>query len=325
MRSKSRDRKLVALSGELYERLLALYPKEYRREYGAPMAQLFRDQCRDAWAEARGWGLAGLWLRILIDLLKTSILEHLRSFSERRSMFSKALVLFRSNSGPRITFLALFGMVFPLALGFSVLLAFLAPEQYASTVRMKVEQTATDFTPGSYQRYVRGNYDPYFFQNQFELIQSDSVLAEVSRKLNLAESWGKTSVSGARLGKADVINLLRQRVELRPVLNTSLIEIRIFSKDPKEASNIANALAETYREFRSDEPPRAARAETLTARPVEIVDRAVPGLRPVRPNKPATLFMGFVGGILLAMVVGGFGASLVLLYRRRSRPPVLMG
>ena len=42
------DSKAVALSVRLFERFLAAYPREYRREYGPAMAQLFRDQCREA-------------------------------------------------------------------------------------------------------------------------------------------------------------------------------------------------------------------------------------------------------------------------------------
>ncbi len=84
--SRCSDTKPVALSGKVYERLLALYPVEHRRKYGAPMAQLFRDQCRDAWTEAHGWGLALLWLRTSMDLVKTSTAEHLRSLKQRKSM-----------------------------------------------------------------------------------------------------------------------------------------------------------------------------------------------------------------------------------------------
>jgi len=142
--SKSCDTKPVALSGKVYARLLALYPVEHPQEYGPLMAQLFRDQCRDAWTEARGWGLALLWLRISIDLVKTSTAEHLRNLKQRKSMFNKTLLAFRSNPAVRATFLALFGAVFVLVLGSSALLAFLAPEQYSSTARIKVEPPATD-------------------------------------------------------------------------------------------------------------------------------------------------------------------------------------
>jgi hypothetical protein len=48
------------------------------------MAQLFRDQCRDAWQAGGNAGLIKLWLRTLPDIFKTSVKEQLTS-NERNS------------------------------------------------------------------------------------------------------------------------------------------------------------------------------------------------------------------------------------------------
>jgi hypothetical protein len=37
---------------------------------------------------------------------------------------------------------------------------------------------------------------------------------------------------------------------------------------------------------------------------VEILDRAVPGLRPVRPNKPLNITLGVLIGLVLGLLVG---------------------
>lgn len=326
--SKYSDRTPVALSRKLYERLLALYPRDYRQEYGAPMAQLFHDQCRDAWREAQAWGLTVLWLRVSIDLVKTSAAERLRNLKQRKSMFNQMIMEFRVNPRFRTTLLALFAVVFMLVFTSSVLLAFLAPEQYASTARIKAERGAAEITPER-ARYVVGSYDPSFVQTIFALLQSEPILGRVARRLSLADSWRKTSPGGARLTEADTIKLLRKRIDLRPVRNTSLIEVRVVSKNPKEASAIANALVETYRQSNSEQQAELLRssagAKTPKLRSVEIVDPAVPGLRPVRPNKPFTLFLGLFGGIVLGSVVAGVGALLVLLSRRFSRPEPATG
>ena len=47
------ENKAVERSCRLFRRLLIAYPKAHREEYGAAILQLFRDQCRDAWATAR--------------------------------------------------------------------------------------------------------------------------------------------------------------------------------------------------------------------------------------------------------------------------------
>jgi len=87
------DSKAVAFSGRLFQRLLAAYPKEHRREYGPAMAQLFRDQCRDAWRDGRTWGLTVLWLRVLPDLIKTSALERVSALKERNTVLERISVL----------------------------------------------------------------------------------------------------------------------------------------------------------------------------------------------------------------------------------------
>ena len=121
----------------LFQRLLAAYPKEHRREYGPAMAQLFRDQCRDAWRDGRGWGLTGLWLRVLPDLVKTSVLEHISTLKERKTMLERIGMLLRPRSAPRFVFIAVFVAVFLLVVATSTLITFLLPESYSSTARVR--------------------------------------------------------------------------------------------------------------------------------------------------------------------------------------------
>src|SRR5215469_15114689 len=99
------ESKPVELSCSLYLRLLKFYPKAHREEYGASMLQLFRDQCRDAWAARRTRGLIVCWLRVLPDLLKTSVLEHLSNLNWRKSM------LFRPQFRSLAVFLTIFAAV----------------------------------------------------------------------------------------------------------------------------------------------------------------------------------------------------------------------
>jgi capsular polysaccharide biosynthesis protein len=312
--SKSREPKPVALSGKIYERLLALYPSEHRREYGPAMAQLFNDQCRDAWTESRGWGLALLWLRTSIDLVKTSALEHLRVLKRRKSMFNRIVMALRNDSAPWTTFLALFGTVFVLVLGSSLLFAFLTPEQYASEARIAVARTFTNAVGEALQ-----SYDPYLIQSQFEMIRSEAVLGRVVKQLNLAESWGKRS-GGGTLSEADTIKLLRERLDLSTVRNTDMINVRFLDHNPSEASRIANALAETYRDLSWEKRQSTTGVETSNSRFVLIVEHAMPGLRPIWPNKYLIVFLGLFGGAFLALLGGGAGVFFVLLRRRRSTP-----
>jgi hypothetical protein len=62
----------------MYQRLLVAYPQSFRRVYGAPMLQVFRDCCREA---ASTGGIAGLlryWLIAFGDLIASALAERRR-------------------------------------------------------------------------------------------------------------------------------------------------------------------------------------------------------------------------------------------------------
>jgi hypothetical protein len=67
---------LIALSERAYRALLIFYPADYRREYGALMAQVFRDMCRHAYRQKGPYGVLGVWLPVLLDLAITAVEEH---------------------------------------------------------------------------------------------------------------------------------------------------------------------------------------------------------------------------------------------------------
>jgi len=78
----STGKKLLQTSESLYRFLLSTYPEAHRREYGALMAQLFRDLCRDVY-NAKGFrGLLGLWGHVLIETVSTAADEHLQVWQE---------------------------------------------------------------------------------------------------------------------------------------------------------------------------------------------------------------------------------------------------
>ena len=390
------DGQAIALSGRLFQRLLAAYPKAHRREYGPAMAQLFRDQCRDSWRAGRAWGLTWLWLRVLPDLVKTSLLEHISTLKERRAMLDRISSLLLPRSAPLFVFLRVFVVVFLLVVITSTLITFILPESYSSTARIKLNQEVTELAGKAGPSAPSPVYDPYFIQTEFELIQSELILGKVISALDLNTLWGKEYAYGSRLKTSETVALLRSRLDLRPVRNTSLIEIRAFSEQPAEAAKLANAVADAFRDYRqekqrrltlgtaqaaeeeikqqtsrvaalqgkvtqlgkemnvpSPEPPpdvllakyqpywEAKRQADVASRfldelsmknesarlvsalpmtmPVEIVDRAVPGLRPVRPNKPLNIALGVIGGMFLASVAGAAMAGLAVLIRRKSR------
>jgi hypothetical protein len=70
----------------LYSILLLAYPRQFRRQYGSQMSLLLLDcqrQARNTPAVFR------LWLRALMDLVKTVPVEHLQNMREENGFMSK--------------------------------------------------------------------------------------------------------------------------------------------------------------------------------------------------------------------------------------------
>src|SRR5215472_9564502 len=122
--------------------------------------------------------------------------------------------------------------VFLLVVITATLVTFILPESFSSTARIKVERDQSD---------ISGLADTYFIQTEFEVIQSEVILGQVIKDLDLNKVWGKKYANGETLKTTETMSLLKGRMDLRPVRNTSLIEIRVYSERPDEAALLANA------------------------------------------------------------------------------------
>ncbi|MHB8522007.1 MAG: GumC family protein [Limisphaerales bacterium] len=139
--------------------------------------------------------------------------------------------------------------VFMLVLLTTVMVTYILPKSYMSMVRIAVEKDTTD-VPGLFDRQTATPYDPYFIQNQFEIIQSKSVLHPVIDQLKLNEEFATRYNADGPLKTADSFEILKKLIDVRQTRNTSLIEIRVYYEDPKWAADIANKIAEVYKDNR---------------------------------------------------------------------------
>jgi succinoglycan biosynthesis transport protein ExoP len=122
---------------------------------------------------------------------------------------------------------------------------------YMSAARMKVQKDQSDISfLDARSPYT---YDPYFIQTEYEVIQSQSVLYRVISNLNLTVVWGKKYYGGQTLTIPQTYTLLKQVLVVVPERNTSLIEIRFYSRDREEAALIANEVATVYEKYRADQ------------------------------------------------------------------------
>ena len=142
--------------------------------------------------------------------------------------------------------------VFLLVVITATLVTFILPESFSSTARIKVERDQSDIT-GLQGPQSFGGYDPYFIQTEFEVIQSQTILEPVIKDLNLNVEWGKKYGDGNPLKTDETMALIKGRLALRPVRNTSLIEITVYSDKPDDAARLANKIAEVYKQHRVDQ------------------------------------------------------------------------
>jgi len=275
-----------------YERLLLLYPKRFRQQYGRPMAQLFRDQCQDAFDDEATYGLTKLWGRVLADLSFTTCREHLTELTNLMSTQAMKAFLGR----PRITFTKVFAAIFlSLAAILAMSVVFWMPASYSSLARIAVEKK-NGSTEG---------YDPYFLQTEFARLQSRAVLDPVIDELDLTKRLAPQSGSANLITKREAYAILKRMIELRQTRNTSLLEVRVYDKDRHVAAAIANRIVEAYRRS----------IETSTAPVlVQLIDSAEPGLRPTRPNLPMTLALGSGLSVLVAAAVAALARLLASKY-----------
>ncbi len=122
------------------------------------------------------------------------------------------------------------------------------PEAFSASSRIRIERDQSDISGVTGpQAMMMTPYDPYFIQTEFEVIQSEIILDRVIEQLNLNKAWAEKYGGGQPLKTTETRTQLKRSMDLRAVRNTSLIEIKVYSDDPKEASDIANAIANAYK------------------------------------------------------------------------------
>jgi hypothetical protein len=274
----------LRISEKIYGQLLRAYPRAHRAEYGPAMGQLFRDQGRDAWNEAGQWGLMKLWLRVLPDLVRTALAEQMASFNPVKSLSHRFAGLFRAPS-PWPAFFTAAAAVFLLTFSVGVISAFLSPEMYASTARVRVAPELIwpvdpmAVAPGAHPIFFGTDFIPRvkptlqpirptsaIIQAASEIMESDVVLTRVVKQLNLAVKWGQKYNGGKDLTDFEAVRMLRHGMmfispvpeiystgitvyDLVGITVYDLVGITVYDENKNEAAQIANAVVESCRDI----------------------------------------------------------------------------
>jgi capsular exopolysaccharide synthesis family protein len=125
----------------------------------------------------------------------------------------------------------------------------LLPRWYLSTTKIRVEKPEGEVK--LFQAPSNPYYDPYFIQDQFEIIQSEKILNPVIENLGLNAILGRAENAGEALPTSITYRyLIKYMLRVESRRSTSLIEINVYARDAALAARIANEIARVYSEDR---------------------------------------------------------------------------
>jgi len=160
-----------------------------------------------------------------------------------------------------------------LVVAFTALFSFLAVPQYQATTTIQIERKAPEAL--SFGEATSSDYYDYqdFYQTQYKVLQSRSVLRLAAERLDLPNRPEYASRKGSPLGRLYVwastldsgpgdaaatdpwqraIKFMEIRLTVEPVRNSKLVKLRFVDRDKQLCADAANAVAEAYEQFNTD-------------------------------------------------------------------------
>lgn len=84
------------------------------------------------------------------------------------------------------------------------------------------------------------------------MLQSEATLNKVVTNLDLSRAWSARLSVGESLSPVETLQRLKAHLQVQPGADPAFINITAHSDDPAEASEIANATARAYCDYRAD-------------------------------------------------------------------------
>ena len=147
--------------------------------------------------------------------------------------------------------LALILMILALVVITAVAVTAFLPRWYLATTKVRVEKPEGEVKLFGSQGSQ--GYDPYFLQDQFKIMQSETILYPVIERLGLNAKLAPLLGSTTPLPPALTYRyLVDKMLRLESQRSSSLIEINVYAQDPRLGADIANEIARTYSTNRID-------------------------------------------------------------------------
>lgn len=123
------------------------------------------------------------------------------------------------------------------------------PKEYYSRVTIEIKpDNNRGVDPLSFT--ASGRADPQFISTQFQILRKTQVLYPVIEKLDLQK---KLSPPGQPMPLSWVARRLDSSMTVQEQRNTTLIDVGVYNVDRQLAADVANTIAATYRDLRTEE------------------------------------------------------------------------
>ena len=135
----------------------------------------------------------------------------------------------------------------------AAVITYVMPKKYESEATIEVKPRAAGISPLGAQLNElsgAGRMTPQFFGTEFEKIKSRNSLEKVVQNLELVNRWG--------VDKETALNILKGIVNTQNIRGTDLISIRVRHTNKVDARDIAEEVAQSYRQYRAEIESRDA-------------------------------------------------------------------
>lgn len=131
------------------------------------------------------------------------------------------------------------------------------PKKYTAATQIETREAEMDVDPFTNRQASRLGYNPFFLMTQEKILLSRPVLTKVMHNLNLQRVWGaKLNENKTPLEPTETLKMLARAIRVRQDRDTTLMNISVTTEDAKQSAEIANELANVYRETREQEVRR---------------------------------------------------------------------
>ena len=163
-------------------------------------------------------------------------------------------------------------------------------------------------------------------QSEAQTILSPKILNQVIGLLNLNEKWERRYFNGEKLNPSETLQILVSRIKVTPAKNSPVISILSYSDNPKEAADVANALAEAYRlshvedQTTTQKNPSGKSVSPIVS--IELINKAQPNHRPCKPNIPMCIGVGAVVSAIYGAIAVPLAIGVRMLLKKLPAPKV---